>query len=54
MGTTSSKTQAIRVVVLGGGFAGIEIAKQLDAKFDVTVIEVNALQRAAQFFLSEQ
>jgi len=39
MGNSASVTNNKRVVVVGGGYVGGAVAKELDKKFDVTVIE---------------
>src|SRR5437588_5054001 len=38
-GRAMSNRSGIRVVVVGGGYAGIQVAKALDAELDVTLVE---------------
>jgi NADH:ubiquinone reductase (H+-translocating) len=43
MESSETKEQAIRVVIIGGGFAGINLAKKLqhDKRFDITLVDKN-------------
>jgi FlaA1/EpsC-like NDP-sugar epimerase len=41
-GGSSKELKATRVVIVGGGYAGLALLKQLDTKVSVTLIEVGA------------
>ncbi|WP_202929018.1 NAD(P)/FAD-dependent oxidoreductase [Chitinophaga agri] len=43
MESSETKAQAIRVVIIGGGFAGINLAKKLqrDSRFQITLVDKN-------------